>query len=61
MHLAQILAGVNWIAVIVATVAAFILGAVWYSKALFGNQWMQEVGLTEETIAAGPAQGPPCR
>ena len=50
MHLAQILAGVDWVAVIVATVAAFILGAIWYSKALFGNQWMQEVGLTEETI-----------
>ena len=50
MHLAQILAGVNWVAVIVATVAAFILGAIWYSKALFGNQWMQEVGLTEENV-----------
>lgn len=50
MHLAQILAGVNWLAVIVATVTAFILGAVWYSKALFGNAWMQEVGLTEEAV-----------
>ena len=50
MHLAQILAGVNWVAVIVATVAAFILGAIWYSKALFGNVWMQEVGLTEENV-----------
>ena len=50
MHLAQILAGVNWVAVIVATLAAFVLGAVWYSKALFGNQWMQEVGLTEENV-----------
>ena len=50
MHLAQILAGVNWVAVIVATVSAFLLGALWYSKALFGNQWMQEVGLTEENV-----------
>ena len=50
MHLAQILAGVNWIAVIAATVSAFILGGLWYSKALFGNAWMQEVGLTEEAI-----------
>lgn len=50
MHLAQILVGVNWLAVIAATVVAFILGGAWYSKALFGNAWMQEVGLTEEAI-----------
>ena len=50
MHLTQILAAVNWLAVIAATVSAFILGAVWYSKALFGNAWMQEVGLTEEAV-----------
>ena len=50
MHLAQILAGVDWIAVIAATIAAFVLGAAWYSKALFGNAWMREVGLTEEAI-----------
>ena len=50
MHLAQILAGVNWVAVIVATISAFILGAAWYSKALFGKAWMQEVGLTEEAV-----------
>lgn len=50
MHLAQILSDVNWLAVVVATVAAFFLGGLWYSKALFGNAWMQEVGLTEEAI-----------
>jgi hypothetical protein len=50
MHLAQVFAGVNWLAVIVATVTAFLLGATWYSKALFGNAWMQEVGLTEEAV-----------
>lgn len=50
MHLAQVLTGVNWFAVIVATVVAFMLGGLWYSKALFGNAWMQEVGLTEEAV-----------
>ena len=50
MHLAQILAGVNWLAVLAATVSAFLLGAAWYSKALFGDTWMQEVGLTEEAV-----------
>jgi len=50
MHLAQILADVNWLAVVVATVAAFLLGGLWYSKSLFGNAWMQEVGLTEDAV-----------
>ncbi len=51
MHLAEILSGVNWLAVVVATVAAFLLGGLWYSKALFGSAWMQEVGLSEEAIS----------
>ena len=27
--------------------------ALWYSKALFGVAWMQEVGLTEEAVRNG--------
>ncbi len=50
MHLAQILVGVNWLAVIVATVAAFMLGGLWYSKVMFGNAWMQLVGLDEASV-----------
>ena len=50
MNLANSLAGINWLAVVVATVAAFGLGGFWYSKALFGNAWLQEVGLTEEAV-----------
>ena len=50
MHLAQILSGINWIAVVVAALAAFLLGGLWYSKALFGKAWMQEVGLTEDAV-----------
>ena len=50
MNLAQLLAGINWLAVVVATVIAFAVGATWYSKALFGNAWMEEVGLTDETM-----------
>lgn len=51
MNLANMLAGINWLAVIVATAAAFGLGGIWYSKALFANTWMPEVGLTEEAIS----------
>jgi hypothetical protein len=31
----------NWLAVLVAAVAYFMLGALWYSKTLFGTQWAQ--------------------
>ena len=50
MHLAQNLSDVNWLAVAVATIAAFMLGGLWYSKVLFGAAWMQEVGLTEDAV-----------
>lgn len=50
MHLAEILSAVNWFAVAGATIAAFLLGGLWYSKALFGSAWMQEVGLTEDAV-----------
>ena len=36
----------NWLAVVVATVAFFVVGAIWYT-ALFGKIWQREVGLSE--------------
>ena len=36
---------INYWAVLVATVAAIILGTVWYGP-LFGKQWMRIVGIT---------------
>lgn len=50
MHLSQLLSGVDWLAVIIATISAFALGAAWYSPALFGNTWLRDVGLTKESI-----------
>lgn len=50
MQLAQILGEINWLAVVVATLASFMLGGLWYSKRLFGKAWMQEVGLTDELV-----------
>ena len=35
----------NWLAVIVAALAYFALGAVWYSDALFGKQWREVTGV----------------
>ena len=41
----EIFSQINWLAVLVAALAYFMLGAVWYSKALFGNKWVALVGL----------------
>ena len=39
----------NWVAIIVAAVSAFVLGGLWYSPILFAKRWMRETGITEET------------
>ena len=52
MNLAESLAGINWLAVVVSTIIAFAIGGVWYSKVLFGAAWLEEVGLTEEAASS---------
>ena len=42
----------NWLAVVLATLAFFAVGAVWYS-ALFARPWQREVGLTIEQLTGG--------
>ncbi|TSD66217.1 DUF1761 domain-containing protein [Inquilinus sp. KBS0705] len=44
---------VNWPAVIVAALSAFIIGGIWYSHTLFGKAWMADSNLTTEAIKAG--------
>ena len=41
---------VNFLAVIVATVLAFLLGGLWYSPALFARQWMAAHGYSEDKM-----------
>ena len=41
---------ISWVAVLVATLAGFALGALWYGP-LFGKAWMRAVGLTQEQLA----------
>jgi len=36
----EFLSNINWLAVLVAALAFFMLGALWYSKALFANSWI---------------------
>lgn len=44
---------INWLAVLVAGISAFVLGGVWYSPALFGKAWMTDNNLTMETVKNG--------
>src|SRR5258706_16288877 len=43
-------ANINILAVIVAAVLTFVLGAVWYSPVLFAKQWMAAQGYTQERL-----------
>ena len=44
----------NYLAVIVAAVASFALGAGWYG--VFAKPWMEETGITREMVAENPAE-----
>jgi len=44
---------VNWLAVAIAGISAFVLGGVWYSPALFGKAWMKENNLSVEDVQKG--------
>ena len=39
----------NYLAVLVAGLASFVVGGVWYSPLLFVKPWMAELGITRES------------
>ena len=41
----ELFGDLNWLAVIVAALAYWILGAIWFSKALFQDQWQAATGV----------------
>jgi hypothetical protein len=45
------LSSIHALPVLVAAVAAFVLGALWYSPALFAKAWVGAHGYTDEQIA----------
>lgn len=51
---------VNYVAVLLATVASFVIGGLWYSPMLFAKAWMREMGKSEEEVkrAGGFPVGP---
>ncbi len=42
----------NYVAIIVAGIIAWVLGAVWYGP-IFGKAWQQETGITDEEAQKG--------
>ena len=48
---------VNYLAVVGAAVAAFVIGMVWYSPLLFGKAWSAAHGYTPEKVATMKAGG----
>lgn len=43
----------NWLSVALGAVAAFAVGAIWYSDAAFGKAWMKGAGLTKKDTQSG--------
>lgn len=53
--MAEITTNVNWLAVGVGGVVAFLLGWLWYSPKLFGTKWAEGVGVSIEDGSGPPA------
>ena len=48
------LGDLNWLAVLVAAVAYFVLGAIWFAPPVFGNAWMRASGIERPAPGEGP-------
>jgi hypothetical protein len=41
---------INVVGVLIAAIASFVVGTVWYSPALFGKKWMKLMGMKESDM-----------
>lgn len=53
MDLNSAVPSINYLAVLIAAVAVYVLRTLWYSPALLGKLWMDASGLTEEKTKEG--------
>lgn len=42
----------NFMAILLATIAKFMVGGFWFSKLVFGRAWLEEVGHIEEELVS---------
>ena len=50
----DVLSDLNWLGVILAALAYFALGGLWYSPAFLGKPWMAASGMTMPEDGQGP-------
>ena len=43
----------NFLAILVAAIAAMVIGTIWYNPKVFGTAWMNDIGMTEEQAKSG--------
>lgn len=48
---------INYLAVLVAAIASFVIGMLWYSQSLFGKAWMKLSGVSEKKIKEAHSKG----
>jgi hypothetical protein len=51
----DVLSDLNWLAVLVAAVAYFVLGALWYAPPVFGKVWAAAGGFDLPERGSGPS------
>jgi hypothetical protein len=44
---------INYLAVVAAALACFLIGGLWYSPVLFGKAWMRANGFTDDDMKRG--------
>ena len=51
------LVDVNYVAVLAAAIASFVIGAVWYSPMLFGKMWMKLSNVSDKEMKKAKEKG----
>jgi len=49
--------GVNYLAVLVASVVGFVIGMLWYSPLLFGKMWVKLMGFSNKDMKKAKEKG----
>ncbi len=57
MPILNTIAHLNYLAVLVTTIAGFLVGWLWYSPILFAKPWQREMKITPEFIQATMQKG----
>ncbi len=47
----------HWLGLLLAVVAAMVIGTIWYAPPVFGKSWQKLVGLKDKDMKAGAVKG----